>query len=133
VVLDDYERPKGAAAAEKTLQDLEKYERGETRGWDHISPAQCYLALNDESKVFQYLESALKANPARYARIEKDVVDERNLLYTLKDDPLLKKTMAKALYECRAPHRRIRVVVLRFSISEAPLGESRLRTCQKAA
>lgn len=97
VVLDDYERArKVLAAAEKTHKNLEKYERGEDKGLGSYLAAHCYLALNDESKVFQYLESALKANPARYVpRIEKDVADERNLLYTLKDDPLLKKTMAK--------------------------------------
>ena len=97
VVLDEYERARKVLAnAEKIHKNLEKYERGEDKGLGSYLAAQCYLALNDESKVFQYLESALKANPARYVpRIEKDVADEKNLLYTLKDDPLLKKTMAK--------------------------------------
>jgi len=97
VVLDEYERArKVLATAEKIHKNLEKYERGEDKGLGSYLAAQCYLALNDESKVFQFLESALKANPAKYVpRIEKDIADEKNLLYTLKDDPLLKKTMAK--------------------------------------
>ncbi len=97
VILDDYERAKKVlAAAEKIHKNLEKYERGEDKGLGSYLAASCYLALNEESKVFQYLESALRANPARYVpRIEKDTADEKNLLYTLKDDPLLKKIMTK--------------------------------------
>ena len=97
VILDDYDRArKVLAAAEKIYKNLEKYERGEDKGLGSYLAASCYLALNEESKVFHYLESALRANPAKYVpRIEKDTADEKNLLYTLKDDPLLKKIMAK--------------------------------------
>jgi len=97
LVLEDHERArKVLAAAEKVHKNLEKYERGEDKGLGSYLAANCYLALNDEKKVFQYLESALKANPGRYVpRIEKDTADEKSLLYTLKDDPLLKKTLEK--------------------------------------
>ncbi len=97
LMLGDHERAKRVlATAEKIHKNLEKYERGEDKGLGSYLAASCYLALNDESKVLQYLESALKANPAKYVpRIEKDTADEKNLLFTLKDDPSLKKIMAK--------------------------------------
>ena len=58
--------------------------------------AQCYLALNDEEKVFQRLEKALKANPFRYVkRIEKDITDEKSLMYTLKEDERLQKALRR--------------------------------------
>jgi tetratricopeptide (TPR) repeat protein len=97
LILDDHDRArKVLTAAESIHKNLEKYERGEDKGLGSYLAAYCFLALNDEKKVYQYLESALKANPERYAsRIEQDTADEKNLFYTLKDDPLLKKTLAK--------------------------------------
>jgi tetratricopeptide (TPR) repeat protein len=102
LVLGDHDRArKVLATAEKIHKNLEKYERGEDKGLGSYLAASCYLALSDENKVFQYLESALKANPSKYVpRIEKDTSDEKNLLFTLKDDPSLKKIMAK--YSARA-------------------------------
>jgi hypothetical protein len=53
--------------------------------------ANCYLALGGEDKVYKYLELALKANPDRYVkRLEKDVLDSKSLLYTLKDEKTFK-------------------------------------------
>jgi tetratricopeptide (TPR) repeat protein len=97
LVLGDHERAKKVlATAEKIHKNLEKYERGDDKGLGSYLAASCYLALGDENKVFQYLESALKANPTKYVpRIEKDASDEKNLLFTLKDDPSLKKIVAK--------------------------------------
>ena len=84
-------------------KNLENYERGEDKGLGSYLAAYCYLALNDEKKGFKYLESALKANPEKYVpRIEKDASDERNLLYTLRDDPVLEKTIAK--YAAKTEH-----------------------------
>jgi tetratricopeptide (TPR) repeat protein len=81
-------------AAEEIHKNLDKYERDNEKGLGYYLMAQCYLALNDEEKVFQRLEQALKANPFRYVkRIEKDISDEKNLMYTLKEDERLKKAL----------------------------------------
>ncbi|MGB6068516.1 MAG: tetratricopeptide repeat protein [Desulfomonilaceae bacterium] len=104
VILNDYDRArKVLAAAEHIHKNLESYERGEDKGLGSYLAAYCYLALNDEKKVFKYLESALKANPDKYVpRIEKDAADEKNLLYTIRDDPSLEKTIAK--YAAKVEH-----------------------------
>ncbi|HTY26058.1 MAG TPA: tetratricopeptide repeat protein [Desulfomonilaceae bacterium] len=95
VMLDENDRArKVLVAAEDLHKNLEKYERGDEKGLGDYLMAQCYLALTDEEKVYQRLESALKANPFRYVkRIEKDLADEKSLLYTLKDDERLKKIL----------------------------------------
>lgn len=83
-------------AAEDILKNLDKYERGDEKGLGYYLMAQCYLALNDEEKVFQGLEKALKANPLRYVkRIEKDIADEKSLMFTLKDDERLQKALRR--------------------------------------
>jgi tetratricopeptide (TPR) repeat protein len=88
-------------AAEEIHKNLDKYERDNEKGLGYYLMAQCYLALNDEEKVFQRLEKALKANPFRYVkRIEKDISDEKNLMYTLKEDERLKKLLR--LYATKA-------------------------------
>jgi tetratricopeptide (TPR) repeat protein len=97
VILNDYDRAKKVlASAEEMHKNLEKYERDEDKGLGSYLMAYCYLALNEEDKVFQHLENALKANAAKYiSRIESDVSDEKSLLYTLKEDPRLKKLLKK--------------------------------------
>jgi len=83
-------------AAEDILKNLDKYERDDDKGLGYYLMAQCYLALNDEEKVFQRLEKALKANPFRYVkRIEKDISDEKSLMFTLKDDERLQKALRR--------------------------------------
>jgi tetratricopeptide (TPR) repeat protein len=83
-------------AAEDILKNLDKYERDDDKGLGYYLMAQCYLALNDEQKVFRRLEQALKANPLRYVkRIEKDIDDEKNLMFTLKDDERLQKMLRR--------------------------------------
>lgn len=82
--------------AERRHGDLEKVERDEDRGLGSYLMAYSFLALNEEDKVFKYLENALKVNPEKYVpRLEKDVSDEKNLLYTLKDEPRLRKAMQR--------------------------------------
>lgn len=95
VVLNDNDRAaKVLASAEKVHKDLEKHERDDEKGLGSYLMAYCYAALNDEEKVFQHLENALKANPERYvSRIDQDVSDEKNLLFTLKDDKRLMKLL----------------------------------------
>jgi len=97
VVLGDYDRArKVLAAAEEIHSNLDKYEQDDDKGLGDYFMAQVYTALGDEEKVFQRMEGALKANPQRYvARIEKDVSDEKSLLYTLKDDPRLVRILRK--------------------------------------
>jgi tetratricopeptide (TPR) repeat protein len=88
-------------AAEEIHKNLDKYERDDEKGLGYYLMAQCYLALNDEERMFQRLEKALKANPFRYVkRIEKDINDEKNLMYTLKEDERLKKALR--LYATKA-------------------------------
>jgi tetratricopeptide (TPR) repeat protein len=95
VVLNDNDRArKVLASAEQVRKDLEKYERDEDKGLGSYLMAYCYAALSEEEKVFQHLENALKANPERYVgRIEQDITDEKNLLFTLKDDQRLRKML----------------------------------------
>ncbi len=97
VILNEYERAKKVLmTAEEMHKNLEKYERDEEKGLGSYLMAHCYLALNEEDKVFQHLENALKANAEKYvSRIESDVSDEKSLLYTLKDDPRLKRMLGK--------------------------------------
>jgi hypothetical protein len=97
VILNDYDRArKVLTSAEEMHKNLEKYERDEDKGLGSYLMAYCYLALDEEDKVFQHLENALKANAEKYAsRIENDVSDEKSLLYTLKDDPRLKKMLSR--------------------------------------
>jgi Tetratricopeptide repeat len=97
LVLDEPERArKVLATAEGILKNLDKYEQGDEKGLGYYLMAQCYLALNDEEKVFQRLEKALKANPFRYVkRIEKDISDEKSLMFTLKDDERLQKALRR--------------------------------------
>jgi len=81
---------------EKMGDDLDKYERDEDRGAGSYLMAYSYAGLSEEEKVFDYLEKALKANPAKYIKkIEEDVSHDRSLLYTLRDDPRLKELLRK--------------------------------------
>ncbi len=98
VVLNDYDRArKVLVSAEEMHKDLEKYERDEDRGLGSYLMAHCYVALGQEEKVFQHLEKALRVNPDKYrSRIQNDLSDEKSLLYTLKDDPQLKKVLNKS-------------------------------------
>jgi tetratricopeptide (TPR) repeat protein len=97
LMLDEPERArKVLIMAEDILKNLDKYEQGDEKGLGYYLMAQCYLALNDEEKVFQRLEKALKANPLRYVkRIEKDIADEKSLMYTLKEDERLQKALRR--------------------------------------
>ena len=52
--------------AERRHRDLEKFERDEDRGLGSYLMAYSFLALNEEDKVFKYLENALKVNPEKY-------------------------------------------------------------------
>lgn len=97
VVLKDYDRAKKVlASAEEIHKDLEKFERDEDKGLGSYLMAYCYLALDQEDKVFQHLDNALRSNPDKYkSRIQSDMSDEKSLLYTVRDDPHLKKILKK--------------------------------------
>lgn len=88
VALQEYDRARKVLdMAEQIRKDLAKYEREDERGLGSYLMAYCYLALNDEEKVFDHLENALKANPERYEkRLRDDVNDPTSPLYTLKGD-----------------------------------------------
>jgi len=93
--LDEMDRArKVLAAAEPLYKRLAKYEADEDRGLGYCLMAQVYASLNEEQKVYEYLEAALKASPDRsIKRIQQSIEDEKNLLYTLKDDPVLKRLL----------------------------------------
>jgi len=97
VVLNEPERArKVLAEVERVHDDLERYESEDDRGLGSYHMAYSFLALNEEDKVFKYLEDALKANPSKYVtRLETDFSDEKSLWYTLKDEPKLKKVMRR--------------------------------------
>lgn len=89
VSMNDFDRARKALSqAEPHVNKLETYERDEDRGLGYYLLAQSYAALNDEEKLFQSLDKALRLNPFRFSyKIRQDSADETNLLYTLKDDP----------------------------------------------
>ncbi len=95
VALQEYDRAQRVlATAEQIHKDLEKYERDDERGLGSYLMAYCYVALNDEEKVYNHIENALKANPRRYVnRFKEDVNDPTSPLYTLKGDPRLEKIL----------------------------------------
>jgi len=85
---EDERARKVLAEAEANQKNLDKFEKDEDRGLGHYLMAYSYLSLNNEDKVLQYLERALKANPTRFAsRLKHDFGDKKSLLYTLRDDP----------------------------------------------
>jgi tetratricopeptide (TPR) repeat protein len=87
---DDRAR-KVLAEAEHNARALDTYERSDERGLGYYHLAHCFASLGEEDKVYKYLELALKANPDVYVRrVEKDIDDKRNLLYTVKDDAKVK-------------------------------------------
>jgi tetratricopeptide (TPR) repeat protein len=97
IVLDEHDRARRAlSAAEKIWRDVDKYEKDDERGLGAYLMAYSYCALAEEDKVIQYLEQALKANPGRYVvRLKKELSDPTSLLYTLKDNPRLEKTLRR--------------------------------------
>lgn len=97
VVLNEPDRARRVLAeAERLYNDLESYESDDDRGLGSYHMAYSFLALNEEDKVFKYLEDALKANPEKYIpRLEKDFSDQKSLWYTLKDEPKLKNVMRR--------------------------------------
>ncbi len=93
VSLNDFDRARKALSqAESKINNLEQYERDEDKGQGYYLLAQSYAALNEEKKLFESLDRALRANPGRFlSKIEKDSLDERSLFFTLKDDDRLNK------------------------------------------
>jgi tetratricopeptide (TPR) repeat protein len=105
-VMNEPERArKVLVEAERRHKDLEKYERDDDRGLGSYLMAYSFLALNDEDKVFKYLENALKVNPEKYVeRLGQDFSDEKSLLYTIRDDPRIRKAMKRySVRTSRAP------------------------------
>lgn len=95
VYLDELPRAqKVVKAAEDIIGDLPKYERDEDRGLGHYLLAQVYLALEEEENLLKSLEKSIKVNPERFVkRLSSDASDETNLLFTMRDDPRLRKLL----------------------------------------
>lgn len=97
ILLDEYSRAKKVlASAEEICGELNKYEKDDDRGLGFYLMAQAYLALGDEQRVFEHLEHALKLNPDRFMlKLEQDTADEKNLLYTIRDDLKLRTLLQR--------------------------------------
>jgi tetratricopeptide (TPR) repeat protein len=102
IVLDEPERAaKVLASAEEIRGKLKNQKSDEERGLGHYLMGYCFLALGDEKKPFKYLERAFKANPGRFLiRFENDSADEKNLFYSLREDPRIKRLIKK--YKARS-------------------------------
>lgn len=97
VALGEYERArKVLRQAEEMEGRLSRYENEDDRGLGSYLMAYSYLALNEEDKVYKYLNKALEANPKRFVqRIKRDIIDEKSLLFTLRDNPELNEALKK--------------------------------------
>ncbi len=80
------------STVEEAHKNLDSHEPAEDKGLGAFIMANCFAALNEEDKVFSYLEAAIKANPDKYiARIQTESSDPKSLFYTLQGDPRLTK------------------------------------------
>jgi hypothetical protein len=97
ILLNEPDRAQKVLTTAEAIQgNLKRYERPEDRGLGHYLMAYCYVALGDEDKVLKYVDRALKANPEKYVtRLKKDLRDEKNLFFTMKEDPDLEKLVRK--------------------------------------
>ncbi len=95
IVMDAYDRARKVLdEAEKIHLNLKKYERAEDRGQGYYLMGYCFISLDEPDKALKYLERALRENPAKYLkRIQGALNDEKSLLFTLKDDPKLRRVL----------------------------------------
>ena len=95
IVLQEFDRAKKVLEEAETLRDRPgNSEKGEDRGLAAYLMAHSYAALGEGDKVVEYLRKALEANPKRFVpRLKRDLSDQKNILYTLKEDPELLKTL----------------------------------------
>jgi len=94
---EDERARKVLTQAEQNARALDTYERSEERGLGYYHLAHCFASLGEEDKVYKYLELALKVNPDVYVRrAEKDLNDQKNLLYSLKEDARIKTLLEKS-------------------------------------
>jgi tetratricopeptide (TPR) repeat protein len=81
---------------EATSKNSGKYEQDEEKGLSSFLLAKCYASLGEEDKVLKYLEQAFRANPSvNINKVDKEVSDERSVLYSLKDDERLERILRK--------------------------------------
>jgi tetratricopeptide (TPR) repeat protein len=101
--LGEPDRAKKVLSQVETMsKTLRKYERDEERGLNSFLLAKCYARLSDEDNTLKYLEQTIRANPSNFtARMEKEVSNERSVLFTLKDDERLDRILRKYLQHSR--------------------------------
>ncbi|MCA1959480.1 MAG: tetratricopeptide repeat protein [Desulfomonile sp.] len=88
---EDERARKVLTQAEQNARAIDTYERSDERGLGYYHLAHCFASLGEEDKVYKYLELAIKTNPDVYVRrTEKDINDQKNLLFSLKEDPRIK-------------------------------------------
>jgi tetratricopeptide (TPR) repeat protein len=91
--------------AERIHRNLSKFEHGADRGQGYYLMAYCFISLQEPDKAFKYLELALRENPAKYVRrIQKGMNDEKSLLFTLKEDPKLKRILKRYARKASPDH-----------------------------
>jgi hypothetical protein len=63
-------------------------------GLDYYLLAEIFTGLNEENKIYENIEKALKADPVRFvAKLSKDMRNEENLFYTLQGDKRVQKML----------------------------------------
>ncbi|MFH0959302.1 MAG: tetratricopeptide repeat protein [Pseudomonadota bacterium] len=96
VMLGDYERARKVISQieEKIPRSAQHKKDKEDVGLDHYLLAEIFTGLNEEKKVYENIEKALKANPARFvAKLSKDMQNEENLFFTLQGDKRIQKML----------------------------------------
>lgn len=97
VMLGDYDRARKVLSfVDVKPSRLDDAEKGDDLGLTNYLLAEIYTGLNDEKKVYNNIEEALRANPRRFAtKLRQDMQDEKNLFYTLQGDKRIDKMLAR--------------------------------------
>jgi tetratricopeptide (TPR) repeat protein len=96
VMLGDYERARKVVSEveEKFAGSVREHKVKEDVGLDYYLLAEIFTGLNEENKIYENIENALKADPVRFvAKLSKDMRNEENLFYTLQGDKRVQKML----------------------------------------
>jgi tetratricopeptide (TPR) repeat protein len=86
------------ANAEPLLKNSAKIEGDEDKGLTYYLIGESYLALNDEKKFFENFDKSISIDPIKFSQLlKKDLYDEQSILYTLRDDPRMRKYIKRHL------------------------------------
>jgi tetratricopeptide (TPR) repeat protein len=93
LALDERDRAgKVLSNAEQLLKNPAKIEGDEDKGLTYYLMGESYLALNDEKKFFENFDRSVSIDPIKFLHmLKKDLYDPKSVLYTLRDDPRMRK------------------------------------------